>query len=220
MAHLAKVSLPGMNTRCVCYQPIRFFSLCTNCSVNSLKYPELRGNWMAYRALLWPYHYSDFKNKSQREEFALKVHYIPFSHQTKWRTPNLTMGQESRSNFQVKMILTIENCSTKMKDIVSISFHVASLSPSLSRSLCLTLMACYKMWPLDVHLGTKKNTFHMLPISFEWLYSLVKVLLSLSLHFFLTLLHFSVPSFHFYYKNSPYSRSPGRPQVQLCSKLS
>lgn len=49
----------------------------------------------------------------------------------------------------------------------------------------------------------KKHTFHMLPISFEWLFSLVKVLLSLSLQFFLTFLHFSVSIFHFYYKNSP-----------------
>lgn len=74
----------------------------------------------------------------------------------------MTIGQNGRSDSQVKMI---ENCSTKMKDVLSISFHVALPSPSLSRLLCLTLMVRYKMWPVD--LGTKKHTFHMLPISFE-----------------------------------------------------
>ena len=72
-----------------------------------------------------------------------------------------------------------------MKDVVSGGFHVAFRRlPPLSRSLCLTLMVRHKMWPVDVHLGARKTHFHMLPISFEWLFSLVKVLLSLSLHFF------------------------------------
>lgn len=85
----------------------------------------------------------------------------------------------------------------KMKDVVSISFHVALLSLSLSRSLCLTPMVCYKMWPVDVHLGTKKNTlficfqFHLNDYS-PWSRSC-----SLSFYFFLTLLHFSAPFFHF-----------------------
>lgn len=93
--------------------------------------------------------------------------------------------------------------------------------PPLSRSLCLTLMVCYKMWRVDVHLVTeKKYTFHMLPISFEWLFSLVKVLLSLPP--FLSLASpFLSSNLSFYaLRIAPYSRSAGHPLVQLCSKLS
>lgn len=111
----------------------------------------------------------------------------------------------------------IENCSAKMKDVLSISFHVASQSPSLSRLLCLTLTVRYKMWPVD--LGTKKTHFSYAS-NFIWMTLLPGqgLALSPSLHFFLTLLHFSAPIFHSCYKNSPYSRSPGHPPHCSCAQ--
>lgn len=81
----------------------------------------------------------------------------------------------------------------KMKDVVSISFHVALLSLSLSRSLCLTPMVCYKMWPVDVHLGTKKIHFSYAS-NFIWMTILPGQGLALSpsisfSHFFISQLH-------------------------------
>lgn len=67
----------------------------------------------------------------------MKVQYILFPIKTKWRRQNLTIGQKIRSKFQVKMILTIENCSTEMKDVVSIYFHVA-FAVSLPLTLALS----------------------------------------------------------------------------------
>lgn len=71
----------------------------------------------------------------EKWEFAFKAQPISFSIKAKWNRSNLTIGQNGRSNFQVMMILMAENCSAEMKDIVSFSFHVVLLSPSLSRSL-------------------------------------------------------------------------------------
>lgn len=90
------------------------------------------------------------------------------------------------------MILMIENCSTKMKDVVSGGFHVAFRRlPPLSRSLCLTLMVRHKMWPVDVHLSARKTHFSYAS-NFIWMTLLPGQGLALSLppslfsHFFIS----------------------------------
>ena len=90
-------------------------------------------------------------------------------------------------------------------------FSAVSL-PSHARSVSLwwSVIRCGQSMCIWV---PEKHTFHMLPISFEWLLSLVKVLLSLSLHFFSHISsflrsHLSFFFFFLYYKNSLYSRSP------------
>lgn len=88
---------------------------------------------------------------------------------------------------------------------------------ALSLSLPLTLGLSHSDGPFircGQHFGhretRKKNTFHMLPISFEWLFPLVKVPVLSNSHSVLTFLHFSLLYFFIFdYKNGPYSRSPG-----------
>lgn len=41
--------------------------------------------------------------------------------------------------------------------------------PPLSRSLCLTLMVCYKMWRVDVHLVTEKKIHFSYAPNFIWM---------------------------------------------------
>lgn len=187
----------GMNTLCFTTGPWFLHSCINMCKqaesssshnlafhVDSLRCIELHDNWIAYGEFLWPQH-RFLSKRSQKEEFAFKVQYISFSIKTKWHTQNLTIGQNSRSNLQVTMIWMIENSSTQMKDVVSTSFHVAFLSPSLSRSLCLTPMVGYKMWPVDVHLGTKKIHFSYAS-NFIWMTILPGQGLALSLPPFLS----------------------------------
>lgn len=101
-----------------------------------------------------------------------------------------------------------------MRDAVLVSSHVVfavSLTPSHARPVSLW-WSLYKMWPAFWAPGDegKKHTFHMLPISFEWLFPLVKVPVLSNSHSVLTFLHFSLFYFIiFHYKNGPYSRSPG-----------
>ena len=125
--------------------------------------------------------------------------------------------------FCAKMILMIENCSTKMKDVVSGDFHVVFCRlPPLSRSLCLTLMVRHKMWPVDVHLGARKTHFSYAS-NFIWMTPLPGQGLALSLppflfsHFFIS----PLPSFFFlfFFYTIRIASTQGRPS-QLCSKLS
>lgn len=112
------------------------------------------------------------------------------------------------------MILMIENCSTKMKDVFSIPFHVVSLV-SLPLTLTLShLMACYKMWPLAVHLG-KKNTLFIcfqfyLSDSSYWSRSCSLSPSTSFSHFFISQLQ----AFIFTIRIAP---TQGRPAVPQCS---
>lgn len=108
----------------------------------------------------------------------------------------------------------IENCSAKMRDEVSASFRVVLLSPSLSRSPCLTLMVRYKMWPVDVHLGSRKTHFSYAS-NFIWMTLPPGQGLALSpsipfSHFFISLF----PSFIFTIRIAP---TQGRTAIPSCS---
>lgn len=108
----------------------------------------------------------------------------------------------------------IENCSAKMRDEVSVSFRVVLLSPSLSRSPCLTLMVRYKMWPVDVHLGTRKTHFSYAS-NFIWMTLPPGQGLALSpsipfSHFFIS----QFPSFIFTIRIAP---TQGRTAIPSCS---
>lgn len=125
------------------------------------------------------------------------------------------MGQKSRSNFQVKMILMTENCRTQMKDVVSISFHVALLSPSLSCSFCLTLMVRYKMWPVAVHLDTEKKKYVSYASNFIWMTLLPSQGLALSPS--ISFSHFFISQFQSFIFTIRIAPTQGRPAIPHCS---
>lgn len=110
--------------------------------------------------------------KSQKEEFASRGTLCSFYDRDK----TARTEPDNRPEGQVKLVMT-ENCSSEMNDGVSVSFHVALPSASLSRSLCL-----YPDGPLEdvatrCSFGYRKkfkkkgkeqhHTFHMLSISCE-----------------------------------------------------
>lgn len=125
-------------------------------------------------------------------------------------------GRKRRSNFRVKMIFVIENCSTKMKDKSQSPFMwICCLPPTHAR--CLTLTVRHKMWLVDVHLGTKKPSlficfqFHLNDSSL-WSRSCspppsISVFISQFQSFILTL------------RIAPTQGRMAFPPLQLCSKI-
>lgn len=101
-----------------------------------------------------------------------------------------------------------------MKYVVSVSFHVALLSPSLSRSLCLTLMVHYKMWPVDVHMGTKKTHFSYAS-NFIWMTLLPGQGLALSPS--ISFSHFFISQFQSFIFTIRIAPTQGRPAIPHCS---
>lgn len=120
----------------------------------------------------------------------------------------------------------------RMRDVVSVSFHVAFLSsptPPHAHSVSLW-WSRYMMWPVDAHLGSRKTHFSY-AFNFKRMTSPppVKVLLIFSPFlshissccspsFFLSVIFF----FFFLFTISivPTQGHPGHPQLQLYAKLS
>lgn len=114
----------------------------------------------------------------------------------------------------------IENCSARMRDVVSVSFHVAFLPFSPSHAHPVSLWwSRYMMWPVDAHLGSRKTHFSY-AFNFKRMTSPPgqgpALFLSIPFsHFFML-----QPIFlSFYYKHSPYSRSPWPSLVAAVCKI-